>query len=80
MAVVVTLVAYAVAAIPAASRRATAAGISIVAGTIAASAVALIAGARAPFGIIAVALVLAVFASVGVWLRGSRATTPGTAV
>jgi hypothetical protein len=83
MAVVVTLVAYCVAAITAAPRRASTAGISIITGTIAASAAALIAGARAPFGIIAVALVLAVFATVGVWLRASPATTrphPGAAV
>ena len=73
MAVVVTLMAYTVAAINAGARRAVAASISIITGTVAASAAALIAGARAPFGIIAVALVLAVFATAGVWLRGSRA-------
>jgi len=48
------------------------AAISIIIGTFVASAVALIAGARAPFGIIAVALVLAVFATAGAWLRVPR--------
>ena len=84
MALVVTLVAYSVAAITATLRRAASAGISLTIGTIAASAVALFAGARAPFGIIAVALVLAVFATAGVWLRlpatGAHDTRRGAAV
>jgi hypothetical protein len=72
MAVVVTLVAYSVAARTPTLRPAASAAVAIIVGTIAASAVALIAGARAPFGIIAVALVLAVFATAGAWLRVPR--------
>jgi ABC-type uncharacterized transport system permease subunit len=77
MALVVTLVAHSVAATTATLRRTSSAGISLTIGTFAASAVALIAGARAPFGIIAVAFVLAVFATAGVWLR-VRHTAPAT--
>lgn len=69
MAVAVTAVAYAVALTAAAMPRAASAGLSLILGTIIASGIATMSGARAPFGIIAVAVVLAAFATAGVWLR-----------
>jgi hypothetical protein len=77
MAIVVTLVAQVVHALTARLRGTFSAALSLMLGTIAASAIALMAGARAPFGIIAVALVLAVFATAGVWLRVPRTTDSG---
>ncbi len=76
MAIVVTLVAQVVHAATPRLRPAFSVLISLILGTIIASGVALLAGARAPFGIIAVALVLAIFATAGVWLRGPRTNTP----
>src|SRR5262249_19723732 len=72
MAVVATAVARLVRAVARRMPRAWPAIVSVVVGTTAACAVALIAGARAPFGIIAVAFVLAVFATAGAWLEANR--------
>jgi hypothetical protein len=83
MALVATLVVRLVSALTPKLPRAASAGIGVAIGTIAASAVALFAGARAPFGIVAVALVLATFATAGVWLNVPRVTAhadPGAAV
>jgi hypothetical protein len=68
MALVVSIVAQSAGAATMTLRASTAAGLSLIIGTVAASAVAVFAGARAPFGVIAVALVLAAFATAGVWL------------
>lgn len=69
IALVVTAIAYAVVAVLPRAQRGASAGVSLALGTIAASVVAWMAGARAPFGIIAVAVVMAAFATAGVWLR-----------
>jgi hypothetical protein len=78
MALVATVVARLVGPLFPRTPRPVAISISIAVGTIAASVVALVAGARAPFGVIAVALVLAGFATAGAWLNAPRRAARGT--
>jgi hypothetical protein len=69
MALAATLVARCIDPLMPRARHAVSVCISIVLGTISASVVASFAGARAPFGVIAVAVVLAAFATAGAQLQ-----------